>query len=138
LTLPKLIARARAPALLSRIDRFRSCAPYGFTGKDSRGIRDQQQVRGVGAHLPRQNFASYVQPRGTIVGIVSVARDHVYNSSIQVTFDTYRHLFPQAKQEASSKLEDAMFAKRKEPSVENLVEKQPDQPLGKRDGRRAD
>jgi integrase len=34
------------------------------------------------------------------------------HSSIKVTFDTYGHLFPQAKQEASSKLEYAMFAKR--------------------------
>jgi len=49
--------------------------------------------------------------------------DQMGHSSIQVTFDTYGHLFPQAKQEASSKLEQTMFAKRKEPSVENLVEK---------------
>jgi hypothetical protein len=63
--------------------------------------------------------------------------DQLGHSSIKVTFDTYGHLFPQAKQEASSKLEEAMFAARKEPSVENLVEKLPKQSHGKRDGRRA-
>jgi hypothetical protein len=63
--------------------------------------------------------------------------DQMGHSSIKVTFDTYGHLFPQAKQEASSKLEETMFAKRKGPSVENLVEKPPKQPQGKRDGRRA-
>jgi len=59
------------------------------------------------------------------------------HSSIQVTFDTYGHLFPQAKQEASSKLEESMFAKRKEPLVENLVGKPPEQPAPKRNGRGA-
>jgi hypothetical protein len=44
------------------------------------------------------------------------------HSSIQVTFDTYGHLFPQAKKEASTQLEQEMFAKRKSPLVENLVE----------------
>lgn len=58
------------------------------------------------------------------------------HSSIKVTFDTYGHLFPQAKQEASSKYEDAMFAKRKEPLVENLVEKPPNPTPAKSDRRR--
>jgi hypothetical protein len=63
--------------------------------------------------------------------------DQMGHSSIQVTFDTYGHLFPQAKQDASSKLEETMFAKRKEPSVENPVEKSSEQPPAKLEGRRA-
>ena len=52
-------------------------------------------------------------------------------------FDIYGHLFPQAKQEASSRLEETMFAKRKEPLVEDLVEKPPKQGPARREGRRA-
>jgi hypothetical protein len=59
------------------------------------------------------------------------------HSSIEVTFDTYGHLFPRAKQEASTKLEEAMFARRKDPSVETLVEKPPKQAPAKSGRRRA-
>ena len=51
--------------------------------------------------------------------------DQMGHSSIQLTFDTYGHLFPQARCEASSELEETMFAKRKELSVETLVETWP-------------
>jgi hypothetical protein len=52
----------------------------------------------------------------------SKACDQMGHSSIQVTFDTYGHLFPQARQEASRKLERAMLDKRKSPGVEKPVE----------------
>ena len=49
--------------------------------------------------------------------------DQLGHSSIQVTFDTYGHLFPQAKAEASEKLEKRMFEGRKGPFVRRLLEK---------------
>jgi len=52
------------------------------------------------------------------------------HSSIQITFDTYGHLFPHARREASSKLEEAMFAQRKERLVEPLVENTAEPPEG--------
>jgi integrase len=91
-------------------------------------------LAGVRFHDLRHFFASMLIAQGESAKYVC---DQMGHSSIKVTFDTYGHLFPQAKQEASSKLEEAMFAKRKEPSVENLVEKLPKQSHGKRDGRRA-
>lgn len=51
--------------------------------------------------------------------------DQMGHSSIQVTFDTYGHLFPQARRQASARLERAMFARRKKRVVETLVEKAP-------------
>jgi hypothetical protein len=60
-------------------------------------------------------------------------QDQLGDASIKTTFDTHGHLFPQAKQEASSKLEEAMFAKRHE----LLVEKPPEKPSSLRVGRRA-
>ena len=91
-------------------------------------------LAGVRFHDLRHFFASMLIAQGESAKYVC---DQLGHSSIKVTFDTYGHLFPQAKQEASSKLEEAMFAARKEPSVENLVEKLPKQSHGKRDGRRA-
>ena len=49
--------------------------------------------------------------------------DQLGHSSIQITFDTYGHLFPQAKAEASKKLEKRMFEGRKGPFVRRLLEK---------------
>src|SRR4051794_40280956 len=48
--------------------------------------------------------------------------DQMGHSGIQVTFDTYGHLFPQARQEASRKLEQAMLDRRREVRVERSVE----------------
>jgi integrase len=79
-------------------------------------------LAGIRFHDLRHFFASMLIAQGESAKYVC---DQMGHSSIQVTFDTYGHLFPQAKQEASSKLEEAMFAKHKEPSVENLVENPP-------------
>ncbi|MGA3100096.1 MAG: tyrosine-type recombinase/integrase [Bryobacteraceae bacterium] len=91
-------------------------------------------LAGIRFHDLRHFFASMLIAQGESAKYVC---DQMGHSSIQVTFDTYGHLFPQAKQEASSKLEKVMFAMRKEPSVENLVEKSPKPPPAKHDGRRA-
>ena len=47
--------------------------------------------------------------------------DQLGHSSIIVTFDTYGHLFPQAKAEATEKLEKRMFQARERASVSNLL-----------------
>src|SRR5450432_3745006 len=39
--------------------------------------------------------------------------DQLGHSSVQVTFDTYGHLFPQAREEAAAKFQKAMLAGRK-------------------------
>jgi integrase len=91
-------------------------------------------LAGVRFHDLRHFFASMLIAQGESAKYVC---DQMGHSSIKVTFDTYGHLFPQAKKEASSKLEETMFAKRKEPLVENSVENPPKQAPAKRDGRRA-
>ena len=42
--------------------------------------------------------------------------------SIQITFDTYGHLFPQARTEASARLENQMFRGQKRPIVRRMLE----------------
>jgi integrase len=90
-------------------------------------------LAGVRFHDLRHFFASMLIAQGENAKYIC---DQMGHSSIKVTFDTYGHLFPQAKQEASSKLEKRMFANRKEPSVETPVEPPPKQPPPKRVGRR--
>jgi hypothetical protein len=47
--------------------------------------------------------------------------DQLGHSSIQITFDTYGHLFPQAKAEACAKLEKRMLKGREKPIVSSLL-----------------
>ena len=47
--------------------------------------------------------------------------DQLGHSSVQITFDIYGHLFPQAKAEASEKFEERMLRARKEASVSKLL-----------------
>ena len=47
--------------------------------------------------------------------------DQMGHSSIQVTFDTYGHLFPQAKQEAARRLQSSMFAGRQDESPGSVI-----------------
>jgi len=47
--------------------------------------------------------------------------DQLGHASIQITFDTYGHLFPQAKAEASKKLEKRMLKGREKPIVSSLL-----------------
>ncbi len=62
----------------------------------------------------RHFFASMLIAQGESAKYVCGQMGH---SSIQVTFDTYGHLFPQAKKAAARRLEEAMFAGRR-PEVE--------------------
>jgi integrase len=78
-------------------------------------------------HDLRHFFASMLIAQGESAKYVC---DQMGHSSIQVTFDTYGHLFPQARKEASTKLEESMFKGRKEQVVENLVERHPDMVRG--------
>jgi integrase len=71
-------------------------------------------------HDLRHFFASMLIAQGETAKYVC---DQLGHSSIQVTFDTYGHLFPQSRREAASRLENAMFDARKDQLVENLVEK---------------
>jgi integrase len=62
-------------------------------------------------HDLRHFFASMLIDQGESAKYVC---DQLGHSSIQVTFDTYGHLFPQAKQEAAQRLQKSMFAGRQE------------------------
>src|ERR1039457_4480750 len=142
---------AAADAVLELLRRLRSeakdCSGLIFLGPAGkrmdpdyfdefvfRRIAAKAGLPGVRFHDLRHFFASMLIAQGESAKYVC---DQMGHSSVAFTFDTYGHLFPQAKLEASSKLEEAMFAKRKEPLVENLVEKLPKQAPPKRDGRRA-
>ncbi len=57
-------------------------------------------------HDLRHFFASMLISQGESAKYVS---DQLGHSSIQITFDTYGHLFPQAKAEACAKLEKRML-----------------------------
>lgn len=85
-------------------------------------------------HDIRHFFASMLIAQGESAKYVC---DQMGHSSIQVTFDIYGHLFPQSRQEASSRLEQAMFEKRRERPVEDLVEKTTGRVGVKSDGSRA-
>ena len=52
-----------------------------------------------------------------------VRRDQMGHSSIQVTFDTYGHLFPNSRATAAKKLQQAMFTGRKNGFGSSLVAK---------------
>jgi hypothetical protein len=49
--------------------------------------------------------------------------DQMGHSSIQVTFDTYGHLFPNSRETAAKKLQQAMFTGRKDGFGSSLVAK---------------
>ena len=52
-------------------------------------------------------------------------QDLVGHASITTTFDTYGHLMPQAKQEATAKLERSIFGEEKA-NVRTLLEQLPE------------
>ena len=80
-------------------------------------------------HDLRHFFASMLIAEGQNAKYIG---DQMGHSTIRLTCYTYGHLFPQAKQEASSWHEEVMFANRKEPLVENP----PKKPSTTRDGKR--
>lgn len=62
-------------------------------------------LKGVRFHDLRHFFASMLIAQGETAKYVC---DQMGHSSIQVTFDTYGHLFPQSRREAAAKLQAAM------------------------------
>jgi integrase len=68
-------------------------------------IPTKAELARVRFHDLRHFFASMLIAQGESPAYV---RDQMGHSSIQVTFDTYGHLFPQARQEATDRYEEAM------------------------------
>ncbi|MGH9429072.1 MAG: tyrosine-type recombinase/integrase, partial [Terriglobia bacterium] len=82
-------------------------------------IRGKAGPSEIRFHDLRHFFASMLIAQGESPKYIS---DQLGHASIQITFDTYGHLFPQAKAEASAKLEKRMFEGRKGPFVRRLLE----------------
>lgn len=102
-------------------DRHEFIDPDHFDSSIYRPIALGAELPNVRFHDLRHFFASMLIAQGESPKYVC---DQMGHSSIQVTFDTYGHLFPQARREASAKLEEAMFAARgrKTPMLETLLE----------------
>ena len=64
-------------------------------------------LSGMRFHDLRHFFASVLIAQGESANYV---QDQMGHSSIQVTFDTYGHLFPQSKQESVNKLDATLSA----------------------------
>jgi Phage integrase family len=71
-------------------------------------------------HDLRHFFASMLIAQGESAKYVC---DQMGHSSIQVTFDTYGHLFPNSRETAAKKLQQAMFTGRRERTDSSLVAK---------------
>ena len=69
-------------------------------------------------HDLRYFFASMLIAQGESAKYVC---DQMGHSSIQVTFDTYGHLFPNSRETAAKKLQQAMFTGRKKRTGGSLV-----------------
>ncbi len=75
-------------------------------------------LNGVRFHDLRHFFASMLIAQGESAKYVC---DQMGHSSIQVTFDTYGHLFPQSRREAASKLQAAMSRSKDKANVSSLL-----------------
>ncbi|MEW5979231.1 MAG: tyrosine-type recombinase/integrase [Acidobacteriota bacterium] len=84
-------------------------------------IRVNASLPDIRFHDLRHFFASMLIAQGESPKYVS---DQLGHASIQITFDTYGHLFPQAKAEAASKFENRMLEGRKGPFVRRMLEKE--------------
>jgi integrase len=96
--------------------------PDYFDASIYRPIPDAAGLKNIRFHDLRHFFASMLIAQGESAKYVC---DQMGHSSIQVTFDTSGHLFPQPRQEASQKLERAMLDKRRGGGVEKPVEIDP-------------
>ena len=74
-------------------------------------------------HDLRHFFASMLIAQGESPKYVC---DQLGHSSVQITFDVYGHLFPQAKAEASEKFERRMLKAREEAIVSKLLANEED------------
>ena len=106
---------------LQLLELFRNQRLRGFSGGQHifGPIREKADLPNVRFHDLRHSFASMLIHQGESPKYVS---DQLGHSSIQMTFDTYGHLFPQAKTEASAKLEKQMFRGQKRPIVRRMLE----------------
>ena len=93
--------------------------PDYFDGHIFGPIRQKADLPNVRFHDLRHSFASMLIHQGESPKYVS---DQLGHSSIQITFDTYGHLFPQARTEASARLENQMFRGQKRPIVRRMLE----------------
>jgi integrase len=122
----------RVIQLLSQLKQAAD-TPNDFIFRDSQGsfidpdffdehifkpIKHSAGLKAVRFHDLRHFFASMLISQGESAKYIS---DQLGHSSIQITFDTYGHLFPQAKAEASRKLEKRMLKGRKKPTVSSLL-----------------
>jgi integrase len=79
--------------------------PDFFEASIWRQIVERAGLKGTRFHDLRHFFASMLIAQGETAKYVC---DQMGHSSIQVTFDTYGHLFPQSRREAAAKLQAAM------------------------------
>jgi integrase len=86
-------------------------------------IRKKAGLSGVRFHDLRHFFASMLIAQGESPKYVC---DQLGHSSVQITFDVYGHLFPQAKAEASEKFERRMLKAREEAIVSKLLANEED------------
>ncbi|HEV3329872.1 MAG TPA: site-specific integrase [Bryobacteraceae bacterium] len=119
---------AAADAVLELLRRLRSKAKYAsgpiFLGPEGKRmapdyfdvfifgrIAAKAGLPGVRFHDLRRFFASMLIAQGESAKYVC---DQMGHSSIQVTFDTYGHLFPNSRETAAKKLQQAMFTEGKD------------------------
>ena len=76
-------------------------------------------LSGIRFHDLRHFFASMLIAQGESPKYVC---DQLGHATIQITFDTYGHLFPQARREAAAKLQDAMRQGKDKANGRSLVE----------------
>jgi integrase len=84
--------------------------PDKFDAEIWKPITEKAGMAGTRFHDLRHFFASQLIANGETAAFV---RDQMGHSSIQVTFDTYGHLFPGRGKEASDRYEKAMENARK-------------------------
>jgi integrase len=82
------------------------------------GIKEKAGLAEIRFHDLRHFFASLLIPQGFSPKYIC---DQLGHSSIQVTFDTYRHLFPRVREEASAKLEEAIRKGRQEAIASGML-----------------
>lgn len=82
-------------------------------------IAEQAGMSNIRFHDLRHFFASMLIAQGESAKYVC---DQMGHSSIQVTFDTYGHLFPNSRQSAATRLEEAMYEGRRKATGRDLVE----------------
>jgi hypothetical protein len=89
------------------VERVRILQALHFNESVYAPIAAGAELPGVRFHDLRHFFASVLIAQGKTAKYV---QDQMGHSSIQVTFDTYGHLFPQARQESVSRLDATLTA----------------------------